>query len=286
MNNLNGTGVTMFPEVPVEANATLDVATLFDVDRRAMQPLDYSAAALLVDRAIPIPGINDRFEGAGPDVGAFEEDGPTWRAGHDFENPPNPKYEPPTTPYRNRLSNGGLDRGRFATAGQPADQEICWRATGLRTARLEMHPGFNSPPANHRYSIQKKSVRLGPKLVEAEQGSAEPIAAPADGIEQRVEGLSPKTEYCFAGYTRHLEGVNVRFGLRGADGKVIASTDSATISLGKDQTWRHVRVRFITGPNQTSVTVFAEKRTEGTAHLDDMGLVPTDLIDRYNELSK
>ena len=38
--------------------------------------------ALVVDRAIPIPGINDHFAGAAPDVGAYELGGAGNHAGH------------------------------------------------------------------------------------------------------------------------------------------------------------------------------------------------------------
>ena len=40
-----------------------------------------------IDNGIALPGINDDYKGAGPDLGAFEFGGHAWKAGSDLSRP-------------------------------------------------------------------------------------------------------------------------------------------------------------------------------------------------------
>ncbi len=246
MNNLTAGGVTMNSEVPTKGNVQAPAGEFVDVAKRG--PVTPRPG---IDAAVLVPGINDSYEGSGPDVGAFEAGRPAWRAGHDFSQRPDPRYEPPTTPLRNHVRNSAFD--------YPGDDPLVgWRRSGAGKVKIEHHPGFNSPPAESRHAIIRASARLSGES--------------PDGIEQTITTLEPNTKYFFSGYTRHEEGTNVRFAVKLGAGE--AAGDSAEVKLEKHQRWRHVVVPFATGPGETSVTITIMNRGPGDAHIDDTGVVP------------
>ncbi|MCM2374981.1 galactose-binding domain-containing protein [Aporhodopirellula aestuarii] len=59
-----------------------------------------------IDCGVVLPGINDNYTGAAPDAGALELGETMWKVGHDFRNPPTPKFQWKHLPGTNLFANG------------------------------------------------------------------------------------------------------------------------------------------------------------------------------------
>lgn len=191
---------------------------------------------------------------------------PTWQPGHDFENPPTVNYQSSGERLRNYIKNAAFEYGTYEKLSED-DQSIrplYWQKTGEKTARVEHHSGFNSPPAQARNSIHNNSVTL--------DGDAN------NGIMQTVNGLEPDTEYYFSGYVRHPEDGNVALEVW-INGKKTASAQSQHVQLGENQAWRLVIVKFKTGQTDTSAQVKITKTKPAKAYIDNTGIVPADYQD-------
>jgi hypothetical protein len=72
------------------------------------------AGSLAVDAGVPIAGITDGFQGAAPDLGAYESGGPRWTAGADWQDP-----EAAPAPARNLAYSprGPVDAATMITEG-------------------------------------------------------------------------------------------------------------------------------------------------------------------------
>lgn len=128
-----------------------------------------------IDAGRQIDRITDGFLGAAPDAGAVEFGQPMWEFGHNFATPPQPVYEWAPTPYSNQIANPSFDAGLASwtsTAGTPARH--FGNAWNYRADALAIYG----------------------------DGSVE--LKPGDRIEQRIEGLTPNTEYTFAGFARSV----------------------------------------------------------------------------------
>jgi len=209
------------------------------------------------DKGLVLPGINEIFEGSAPDCGAYEGEN-VWKAGHNFYNNPEPKYEKPNSYYRNYLVNAGFEYSRYKGA-EPLPPFYGWKKTFGKHSVIEYHEGFNFPAADSRFAVHGNSVHL--------QGEDD------DGIEQTINGLTPERVYIFSAYVR-LEGAKeVELQVQYDKGKIL-STSTSGIVLEKGQHWRLVTLPFQTGQNQTTVTVAIVKRGSGDAYVDDCGVVP------------
>lgn len=200
-----------------------------------------------IDRGIALPGINDGFAGAAPDCGAYESGQPAWRAGHDFAHPPSPVYAPPTSFHRNHLRNASFSR---AAKGLPED----WRvAEGI--ASVKRFDGFNSPPADERFSVHNESLCL------EGEGDAR--------VDQTLPGLKSGADYVVSAYVRCEGARDVALRVRMPGGGIA----EARYSAAEPAVWRLVQTRFrLDQPG--AVTVRITKEGPGCAYVDDAGLAP------------
>ena len=193
------------------------------------------------DAGLAIEGITDGFRGSGPDLGAYEHGVPAWKPGHDFENPPEPIYEPTPIPFANKLKNGAFEELGM-DGKEPFD---CWRRTHAGTATN------GGGIASYGPVFGRSCLLSGPG---------------DDGIEQTVTGLRPDTRYVFAGFAQTKDAREMRLGVKDYGGP-------ETYVPIRRKLLQHRKVVFTTGPESTSATVYVLKVGRGTAHADSLGLI-------------
>ncbi len=229
---------------------------------------------LSFDSGIPVPNskpggedagtilqeLNEGFTGEKPDIGAVENGKLNWSAGHDFENPPDPVYEPASFYYRNYVVNGSFDFNRVNISPK-FDLYYMWNKTGFQNSSVEYHSGFNFPAADQRFSIYANSLHL--------KGTSD------DGAEQHIDQL-PIGNFIFSAYVRLADplpsGADVYLSVNKGK-REIAGTWASSVKLTGDQKWRMVKVRF---PNtyEGDYTVRISKVGDGEAYIDNIGLLP------------
>lgn len=251
-NNLVRDEVKMNPEVFLAHNLTNLREPVFDIEKRL--PVIPAAA---VDAGLRVAGINDVFQGSAPDIGAYEQGETPWKPGHDFDRPPQPEYHACRSLLRNRIVNSAFDLNSYQK-DKTADPLAPWLRTHAKAATVEMHPGFNDPPADARLSVNGQSLRL--------TGESD------DGVKQRLEGLEPNARHVFGAYVRLAEAGDVVLEVRD-HGTPPVSARAASVHLGKGQNWRHVEVPFTTGAASTAATVSITKKGPGNAYVDDTGVM-------------
>jgi len=206
-----------------------------------------------VDAGLVLPGIADQYLGKAPDCGAYEKgDEPSWKAGHDFANPPKPAYKPNLTPLRNHVRNAGFELFRVTTL--PVGDELQpWKLAAARNARPLLGRGGIQEHPDERTSII---------------GHAACLSGPTDdAIEQEITTLEPGKQYVLAGWLKVKDAAAVRLGVRGYGGRDIWKAASTP-------KWQLLTLDFTTGPANTSATIYVLKSGPGTAYADDIGLVP------------
>jgi hypothetical protein len=213
-----------------------------------------------VDAATFMPGINDRFVGDRPDIGALENGELNWSAGHDFNKSPNPVYEPASFYYRNYITNGGFDYSRVNISPKYSLLYM-WTRTGIKESAVNYYSGYNYPAADQRNSIYANSIVL--------KGDAD------DGIKQEIINL-PAGHFVFSAYVRLVDaanpGADVYLSIR-MDDKEIAGTWASDVTLIGSQKWRMVKLPF-RNLEAGDITVSITKLSDGEAYIDNIGLVP------------
>ena len=243
-NNVTVQAIQMNPEVPQLANLQ-DHEALTE----GFPPKVYNKQGVF------LPGITPQKN---PNIGAYQQGEPRWRAGHDFETPPKGvTYEPPSSPLRNLIVNSSFDYAPiYAKLKKGKKTPAPWKLIGK--TQLDRHPGFNAPPADGRYAVQQYSATMSSK---------------GDGVEQAFTGLLPKKLYHVSGYVRHDdEATNIRFSLLDQKGKEVASADSRKDGeFGGN--WWFVKFSFVAGEGQTGGTLRVVNQGPGVAHLDNTGVI-------------
>ncbi|UKS26983.1 hypothetical protein LOZ80_36910 [Paenibacillus sp. HWE-109] len=193
-----------------------------------------------IDAGEVIDGITNGYVGSKPDIGAFEYGAPSWKAGHDFTNPPNPTFSKIYPLHRNRTYNSGFEVTNL----------IPWTRTYAKTAAAEYSYSHQTSNANARtgfYGLKLETVQ--------------------DGVEQIIKGLTPNTTYDLSGWAKVTDSSEVRIGVKDYGGNDVYSSSTGS-------TWKRVDVRFTTGPQNTTATIYGYK-TSGSnyAYIDDFGVV-------------
>lgn len=125
------------------------------------------------EKGLVIPGITDGFVGQKPEIGAVET-GATWKAGHNFQNPPTPTfYLNPNIQYKNQMKNAGFERGSFEE----------WTTTGSPSL-------FTSTAWDYKKSGLVRFNKYAAKLIAG------------DTIQQTITGLKPNTTYALSAWGR------------------------------------------------------------------------------------
>jgi len=212
----------------------------------ALNTENFATSTAGVDLGIVVPGITGKYRGKAPDAGAYEQGLPTWKPGHDFANPPRPVYRLTSTPLRNRIRHGSFAWLDHRSKLGP------WQRTHAKAARIVHGPGGIVKSYTTRDTIIGAGVCLQ--------------SDKADGIEQRVDGLTPSTKYDLAAWLKVGDASEIRLGVRGHGG------DRVFTAL-KSREWDQASVRFTTGTNASSAVVFITKMGGGRAYADDIGLV-------------
>ncbi|PYI51933.1 OmpL47-type beta-barrel domain-containing protein [Paenibacillus flagellatus] len=184
-----------------------------------------------------IPGITDDYVGAAPDAGAYEYGGPDWTAGPDFANPPDPQPSPINTPYMNLVKNSGF-------SGSLDD----WLKWSVDTTTFVQVPVSGEKWEKRGYQTK---LRLGK----------------GGGVEQKVTGLKPDTEYKFVAWVYNEPGEAIQIGVLNYGGTAIDISS-------KDTTYTRHEVVFRTGATNTDarVRIYKSNAATGFSYADDVGL--------------
>ena len=173
-------------------------------------------------------------------VGAYATGEALWKAGCDFNNPPDPLpvYNAPRIKGMNMIKNSCFE---FATLES-------WQMTGAGKAELVKGNGWGnvivgSKRKNHATGTMTKELKLGPGR---------------DGVEQVVAGLSPNTKYRLSAWLRVSDAKDsIEVGVKGMSG-VKTSTSSTD--------WIRKNVEFTIGPDDKEITIYIRKASDGSGN--------------------
>ncbi|MCF8226316.1 MAG: right-handed parallel beta-helix repeat-containing protein [Bacteroidales bacterium] len=198
-------------------------------------------------KGIFIKGISAVQEGGRPSVGAIEFEGMTFRAGHDFEDPPEMNFERSKPVHRNLLVNSAFEH---------EDHLWPWE-------RHNAHINTINYSTKMHTTIDTAVVRMGRYSIELPSMNSE--------IFQEVEELLPGKDYTFIGHLRVPWNEDAVLGVRFPDGTEYLSP---RISRGAPN-WSRCRLNFTLPENVDAVEVFVRRRSggEGKVFVDDLGLV-------------
>jgi len=234
-NNILNAPIRLPKHVPVTHNIVSKAPALVDPARRnfALRPESKARDAGLV--------IGGMAAGDGkPDIGALEFGKRPWKAGHDFSRsaPPASVLKRPTIGYMNLVRNACFELPTLEG----------WTKTGARKAQLTPGNGwgnnFGSGKA-HATGTSKRELRLG---------------GGADGVEQTVTGLHPKTRYTLSVWLRVSDKKgSISLGVRNFGGKEVSASTSSTA-------WVRKTVTFETGPTARGVVVTLKKTSSGPGY--------------------
>ncbi|MBD2844854.1 right-handed parallel beta-helix repeat-containing protein [Paenibacillus sp. IB182496] len=173
-------------------------------------------------------------------------------------------------------NNGGLDYWGNAVSATAAPNIGAYEGAGLDPAQLPALPP-TPEEANLLVNPDLESGDFtgwgyaynGAAVVDHDQRSGDyalELTAAASGAEQKVTGLQPNTMYRLSGYGKGTGGGAGVLGVKNYGG-----TFKDTSMNGLNYTWKDVV--FITGPTDTSATVYVYKNGgTGAVYFDDMVL--------------
>ena len=217
-------------------------ANAFNIAPEILNPDSFSRYTKGAGEGLAVPGLTSPT----PGIGAYEP-GESWKAGHDFANPPDVEYHLVDTPLRNVVRHGSFDWARWHGKLGP------WGATGAKSAKIIWGPGGISQSYTTRDTIIGAGVQL--------TGKAD------DGIEQDIGDLRPNQEYEVGAWVKLKGGAVVTIGVRDFGGADV----TAVSAPGAE--WQRLHARLRTGATAGKATVFVTKTGTGTAFIDDISLV-------------
>lgn len=204
-----------------------------------------SAGSSAVDSGIPIEGINDKYIGSAPDIGAYESGGHLWHVGHNFDVDPIVDTAFSLPRHRNLIENAAFEHEDHlkpwsVTAGSVAVQSGYKNQTTPDTARLRMG----------KYSLMLKDTAQ---------------------IEQQIFDLEPNSTYRFAGFFRLDPGERAVLGVRKDDGQEVLGS----VIYPSNNFWVESVLEFMTDPDVDTVHVFVKRLpgNQGNVFVDDFGLI-------------
>ncbi|WP_394706610.1 right-handed parallel beta-helix repeat-containing protein [uncultured Draconibacterium sp.] len=202
-----------------------------------------AAAEIGLGKGIYVEGITTTPKETNPGIGAIEYEGMSFKAGHNFDHPPqNVNFERSKPIHRNLLENSAFEKEHTLTSWETIE------GAKLIKHRTQSH-------MQHDTTIG----RMGSRSVELERVNSE--------IYQKVNDLIPGEEYTFIGHLRVSDGEAAITGVRFPDGTEFTSPH---INSGAPN-WRRSRLSFIVPKGVISIEVFA-RRLEGKAYMDGAGI--------------
>jgi hypothetical protein len=200
-----------------------------------------------LEKGIYLEGITAAPEGIKPGIGAIESKEMSFRAGHDFEDPPqNVNFERSKPAHRNLIENSAFEKEDFLSPWK-----IC-NGVNLIEHSFQLHTKFDTAIG-----------RMGRRSIELVEEDGE--------VYQKVHELMPGKEYTFIGHLRVKNGEAALTGVRFPDGTEFLSP---VVARGEPN-WRRSRLSFIVPEGVTSVEVFARRLSSGKGkiYVDDFGLI-------------
>jgi len=242
-NNVSPKAIRLPDHVAKDHNLVATASPLADPAQRrfGLQP---GSAAL--GGGVPLVGVTHSLAGKAPDMGAYEAGLPEWRPGHDFRNPPDPKWDvPECIAYSNAVRNAAFELGSLEY----------WTPGGDGKAEPAKGNGWGNnygkgPP--EKTGTSKHELRLTGKA----------------RVEQVITGLHPNTAYQLSGWLKVSdEKETAALGVKDYGGPEAMASSAV-------KTWERKVVEFKTGPGKTSVTVFVAKTSDGPGQVfaDNLGL--------------
>lgn len=198
-----------------------------------------------VDDGRVISGITDGYIGDAPDQGAYENGGFDWQAGHDFRTEPTVNASLSECPFMNRIVNSCFEWSSVAP----------WAVSGP-DIELNVESVNQGLPLIQTAMGGKRSLRLGEGI---------------NRVEQALTHLLPNAIYEFRGRLRADVDENAVIGVTGSGiGDGVSATES-----GNAPNWSDTRIRFATGVDSTTATIYAEKTSAGTGnvYVDDFSVI-------------
>jgi hypothetical protein len=198
-----------------------------------------------VDAGRGISGITDGYVGDAPDQGAYENGGFDWQAGHDFRAEPSVNTSLSECPFMNRIVNSCFEWSTVTP----------WTVSGP-DVELNDESVNQGVPLTQTSMGGKRSLRLG---------------AGVNRVEQALTNLLPNAIYEFRGRLRADVDESAVIGVMGSG---FGDGVSATVS-GNAPNWSDTRIRFATGADSTTGTIYAEKTSAGTGnvYVDDFSVI-------------
>lgn len=194
-----------------------------------------------------IEGISQISPAGQTGIGAIEYDGMTFKAGHDFENPPVYDFTRCLPAYRNLLKNAAFEHEDHFHPWQGKDSGV-------------------TPVKHTTQNHAKDDVNLG----RMGSHSAE-LTCKGSELSQRVPDLKPGNVYAFITQLRVADGEAAVNGVRFPDGTELLSEPITSGAPG----WTRCRLNFKVPEEAASVDVFVRRLSGGqnkTVHVDDLSL--------------
>ncbi len=181
-----------------------------------------------------------------PAIGAVEYKGMMFKAGHDFENPPEMDFTRSKPLHRNRIENSAFEHENNLKPWNIVENGV----------KVREHP--------HKYHGTPDTAigRMGNFSVELIDKGSE--------ITQTITGLEPG-EYVFTGHLRVPWGESSVLGVRYPDGMEFLSPQ---VTSGSPN-WRRENIMFTVPQTTDSIEVFVRRLSGGDGQLfaDDFGVV-------------
>lgn len=94
-----------------------------------------------------------------------------------------------------------------------------------------------------------------------------------DGVAQEIRTLLPNRSYILSAYIKTEDASEVQFSLS-QKGKVLAHISSHQIEFTNASNWKFVELSFELGTDSSGIVLEITKVNNGTAYIDDAGIIP------------
>lgn len=194
------------------------------------------------------------------DPAAPPAEAPAWKAGHDFDHPPLPVWEPADVDGMNMIRNACFELAELEA----------WAVRGEGKAELTDGNGWG----NFVHGSVAEPTGTSHRELRLSGGAV--------SVEQEIRGLCPATPHTLSGWLKAgPEGGSARLGVRHADGR---EEWSSSVSV---PVWTRLTLDFTTSRSPGGLTIIVAKPPGGTVFCDNLGLprqagvVLKDLLDAF-----